>query len=190
MAYVNQALWFASRSSGQVSLLLLTLVAVLGALHTGRAATRRWPRFAVHTLHHNLAVLAVAFVAVHVAAAIIDPYAGIRWADAVVPFASTYQPFWTGLGAAAADLLLALVVTSVVRIRLPWRLWRVLHFAAYVLWPVALVHGLGIGGADASLGWVRTIDAGCALAVAAAVVVRMRARHQDTEARRVEVGLR
>ena len=108
----------------------------------------------------------------------------------MVPFASTYQPFWTGLGAAAADLLLAVVVTSVVRIRLPWRLWRVLHFAAYVLWPVALVHGLGIGGADAALGWVRTVDAGCALAVAAAVVVRMRARHQDTEARRVEVGLR
>ena len=76
---MNQALWFASRSCGQVSLLLLTLVAVLGALHTGRAATRRWPRFAVHTLHHNLAVLAVAFVALHVATAIIDPYAGIRW---------------------------------------------------------------------------------------------------------------
>ena len=53
-------------------------MAVLGALHTGRAATRRWPRFAVHTLHHNLAVLAVAFVAIHVATAIIDPYAGIR----------------------------------------------------------------------------------------------------------------
>ena len=187
---MNQALWFASRACGQVSLLLLTLVAVLGALHTGRAATRRWPRFAVHTLHHNLAVLAVAFVAIHVATAIVDPYAGIRWADAVVPFASTYRPFWIGLGAAAADLLLGLVVTSVVRIRLPWRLWRLLHFAAYVLWPVALVHGLGTGGADASLGWVRTVDAGCALAVAAAVVVRMRARHQDTEARRVEVGPR
>jgi len=190
VALVNQALWFASRSCGQVSLLLLTLVVVLGALHTGRAATRRWPRFAVHTLHHNLAVLAVAFVAVHVAAAIIDPYAGIRWTDAVAPVASTYQPVWTALGAAAADLLLALVVTSVVRIRLPWRVWRVLHFAAYLLWPVALVHGLGTGGADASLGWMRTVDAGCALAVAAAVVVRMRARHQDTEARRVEVGRR
>jgi predicted ferric reductase len=190
MARMNQALWFASRSSGQVSLLLLTLVTVLGALHTGRAATRRWPRFAVHTLHHNLAVLAFAFVAVHVAAAIIDPYAGIRWTDAVVPFASTYQPFWTGLGAAAADLLLALVVTSAARTRLPWRLWRGLHFAAYALWPVALVHGLGIGGADAARGWVRTVDAGCALAVVAAVAIRARARHQDTAARRVEVGTR
>jgi len=52
------------------------------------------------------------------------------------------------------------------------------------------VHGLGIGGADAARGWVRTVDAGCALAVVAAVAVRARARHQDTAARRVEVGTR
>ena len=187
---MNQALWFASRSCGQVSLLLLTAVVVLGALHTGRATTRRWPRFAVHTLHRNAAALAVVFVGVHVATAIVDPYAGIRWLDAVVPFASTYQPLWTGLGATAADLLLAIVVTSLARLRLPWWLWRGLHFAAYVLWPIALVHALGIGGADAARGWVRTIDTGCALAVALAVVVRVRARHQDTEARRVEVGSR
>ena len=187
---MNEALWFASRSCGQVALLLLTLVMVLGALHTGRAAARRWPRFAVHALHRNLAVLAVAFLAIHVSTAIIDPYAGIAWVDAVVPFASTYQPFWTGLGATAADLLLALVVTSLVRLQLPWWLWRGLHFAAYVLWPVALAHGLGIGGADGKRGWVQAVDAACALAVAAAVVVRMWARHQDTEARRVEVGPR
>jgi hypothetical protein len=119
VARVNEALWFASRSCGQVTLLLLTLAVALGALHTGRAATGRRPRFAVHTLHRNLAVLAVAFVAVHVSTAIIDPYAGIRWMDAVVPFASAYQPFRTGLGAAAADLLLALLVTSAARTRLP-----------------------------------------------------------------------
>lgn len=186
---MNQALWFASRSCGQISLVLLTVVVVLGALHTGRATTRRWPRFAVHTLHRNAAALAVVFVAVHVATAIIDPYAGIRWLDAVVPFASTYQPFWTGLGATSADLLLALVVTSAARLRLPWRLWRGLHFAAYALWPLALAHALGIGGADAARGWVQTLDAACALTVVAAVVVRVRARHQDTEARRTEVGL-
>lgn len=186
---MSQALWFTSRSCGLVTLVLLTAVVVLGALHSGRAATRSWPRYAVHALHRNLALLVVAFVAVHAATAIIDPYAGIRWVDAVVPFASTYQPFWTGLGATAADLLLALVVTSVVRTRLPWRLWRGLHFTAFVLWPVALVHGWGIGGGDSARDWVRAVDAVCALAVLAAVVVRVRARHPDTEARRVEIGM-
>jgi predicted ferric reductase len=183
---VSQALWFASRSCGLVTLLLLTLVVALGALHTGRAATRSWSRLAMHTLHRNLALLTLVFVVVHVGSAIIDPYAGIRWLDAVVPFASSYHPFWTGLGAAAADLLVALVVTSLVRTRMPWRVWRGLHGAAYALWPVALAHGWGIGGADSTRAWVLTVDGICVVTVVAAVAVRVLAHHPDTEARQME----
>ncbi len=64
-------------------------------------------------MHRNLSLLTLAFLAVHVASAIIDPYAGIAWLDVVVPFVSTYHPFWLGLGAVALDLILAVVVTSV-----------------------------------------------------------------------------
>ena len=182
---MTEALWFASRACGLVTLLLLTAVVALGALHTGRVASRSWPRYALHCLHRNLALLALLFLAVHVATATIDPYAGIRWLDAVVPFASAYHPFWTGLGAAAADLLVALVLTSVLRGLVPLKVWRGLHFAAYALWPVALAHGLGIGGADSARGWVQVIDGGCALVVAIAVVIRLRVRHPDTEVRRM-----
>jgi len=187
---VSQALWFASRSCGLVTLLLLTLVVVLGALHTGRAATRSWSRLAMHGLHRNLALLTLVFVTVHVASAIIDPYAGIRWLDAVAPFVSSYHPVWTGLGALAADLLVALVVTSLIRTRMPWKLWRGLHGAAYALWPVALVHGWGIGGVDSARGWVLAVDGICVLAVVAAITVRALARHPDTEARQTVVELR
>ncbi|HEY0816448.1 MAG TPA: ferric reductase-like transmembrane domain-containing protein [Pseudonocardia sp.] len=187
---MTQALWFTSRSSGLVTLLLLTAVMVLGALHTGRATTPFWSRFAMHALHRNIALLALAFLTVHVATAIIDPYAGIRWLDAVVPFASSYHPFWTGLGATAADLLVALVVTSLVRTRIPWKAWRGLHGAAYGLWPVALVHGWGIGGVDSARGWVLTVDGVCVVAVVVAVVLRALARHPDTEARQTGAELR
>jgi sulfoxide reductase heme-binding subunit YedZ len=180
---MGQTLWFASRACGLVALVLLTGTTALGALHTGRAASPAWPRFVLHGLHRNLALLAVVFVAVHVATAIIDPYAGIRWIDAVVPFASAYHPFWTGLGAAALDLLAALVTTSLVRTHLPLAFWQHLHRTAYGLWAVALAHGLGLGGDDSRLGWVRAIGVGCALIVSAAVVIRLRARHPDTEAR-------
>jgi sulfoxide reductase heme-binding subunit YedZ len=187
----TQALWFASRACGLVALVLLTMVVTLGALHTGRVASRSWPRHALHALHRNLALLALVFVGVHAAAAIIDPYAGIRWWDAAMPFASTYHPFWTGLGAAASDLLVALVLTSVLRTWLPLRVWRGVHFGAYALWPVALAHGLGIGGVDSARGWVQVIDGGCALIVAVAVAIRLRARHPDTELRRAtEMRLR
>jgi hypothetical protein len=185
---MGQTLWLASRACGMVALLLLTGTSVLGALHTGRAAHAAWPRFVLHGLHRNVALLAVVFVAVHVATAIVDPYAGIGWIDAVVPFESSYHPFWTGLGAAALDLLAALVVTSLTRTRLPLAWWRGLHRTAYGLWPVALAHGFGSGG-DGRLGWVRAVDVACALAVLAAFVARLRARHPDTAARRA-VGSR
>jgi sulfoxide reductase heme-binding subunit YedZ len=150
---MNQALWFASRAIGLMSLLLLSATIVVGAGTSGRFASSRWPRFAVVALHRNLSLLALAFLAVHICGAVIDPYAGIRWAAAVVPFASAYQPFWLGLGAVAIDLMIAVVATSRLRLRMPPRLWRAIHWAGYVMFPVALAHGLGISGPDARLGW-------------------------------------
>jgi hypothetical protein len=56
---------------------------------------------------------------------------------------------------------------------------------------VALARGLGIGGSDIARGWVQVIDGGCALVVAVAVVMGLRARHPDTEVRRTtETGRR
>ena len=185
---MGQALWFASRAAGVVALLMLTATMVLGSFHTGRVASRGWPRFVLHAVHRNLSLLAVTFVAVHVASAIIDPYAGIGWVDAVVPFVSTYQPFWLGLGTVAIDLMLAIVVTSLLRHRIGLRAWRVLHTCAYLLWPIALVHGYGIGGADSRLWWVLAVDLVCVLAVLAAVVRRLLAPDPDRDARRALQG--
>jgi sulfoxide reductase heme-binding subunit YedZ len=69
----------------------------------------------------------------------------------------------------ALDLLIALVVTSLVRGRLGYRTWRRLHWLAYACWPVAVAHGLGIG-TDRSVGWVIALTLacmGCVCAVAA-----------------------
>lgn len=178
------ALWYASRATGLVSLLLLSGVVVLGALNTGRFASANWPRFAVARIHRNLSLLAVAFLAVHISTAIIDPYAGIEWFGAVIPFIASYQPFWLGLGAVAFDLLVALIVSSLARPWIPLRLWRALHWGAYVCWPVAVAHGLGIGGADSRLLWVLLFTTGCVVAVVIALVWRASTRHADTQARR------
>ena len=70
-----------------------------------------------------------------------------------IPFASRYRPVWLGLGAVAFDLLLALVLTSLLRARIGHRLWRRVHWLAYACWPVALVHALGTGS-DARAGFM------------------------------------
>ena len=99
------------------------------------------------------------------------------------------SPFWLGLGAVALDLVLAVVVTSLLRLRIGLRQWRAVHLSAYALWPVALLHGVGIGGADTRLGWVLALYLACAVAVLVAVVRRLLVRDPDRDARRRRVDV-
>src|SRR5581483_12006590 len=161
-------LWYATRGAGVVTLVLLTVSVCLGVLTQVRWRTTRLPRFVVAGLHRNVTLLAVAFLAVHVATAVADSYAPIGVRDAVVPFLSAYRPIWLGLGALACDLLIAVVLTSLLRVRLGYRLWRVTHWLAYASWPLALVHSLGTGS-DARFGWMAALARGLAGAAAIAV---------------------
>lgn len=167
-----KALWYLTRATGVVSLLLLTVAVVLGVVTSLRWASARWPRFVLEWLHRNVSLLVLAFLAIHVATAVIDAFAPLRWVDAVLPFSSAYRPVWTGLGAVALDLLVAVAVTSLIRVRLGYRAWRIIHWAAYACWPLAFVHGLGTGS-DTRQGWVLVVDALALAAVASAVFWRV-----------------
>jgi sulfoxide reductase heme-binding subunit YedZ len=181
---IDHALWYASRAAGLVTLLLFTATAVLGALGAARFATPRWPGFVIGALHRNVSLLGMGFLTVHVVTAVVDPYAGIGWWDVILPFRSVYRPFWLGLGAVAGDLAVAIVLTSLVRTRIGSRTWRVVHWASYACWPLAVIHGLGTGGADSHVGWVLVLDVLCVLAVAAALGRRFVVVHADTRVRR------
>ena len=106
------ALWYASRATGVVALVLLTAVVLLGILVTRRGRLPGLPRFATTSLHRSLSLLSVAFIAIHVITAILDPYVSIGIAASVIPFASPYKPLWLGLGAISLDIMIALILTG------------------------------------------------------------------------------
>jgi methionine sulfoxide reductase heme-binding subunit len=166
------AYWYLARGTGVVSLLLLTAIVVLGVMGPLRVALPRWPRFAIDGLHRDLSLLVMAVLVVHIATSVLDGFAPIRWLDAVIPLGAQYRPLWLGLGALSFDLLVALVVTSLVRRRLGYRAWRAVHWAAYASWPVAVAHGLGTGS-DAAAAWMLLITAACLAAVVVAVALRI-----------------
>ena len=170
----GSAYWYLTRGTGAVALLLLTVGLVLGVMGPTRFRTLRLPRFAVSGLHRNVTLLALAFVVVHVVTTILDGYAPIGVRDAFVPFVASYRPVWLGLGAVAFDLLLALIVTSLLRNRLGVRAWRAVHWLAYASWPVALMHSLGTGS-DARSSWLVVLAVACTIAVIAAVFWRVAA---------------
>src|SRR5216684_1531927 len=183
------ALWYASRATGVVTMLLLTAVLLLGILVNRQGRLPGLPGFAVTGLHRNLSLLAVAFLAIHVISAIADPFVTIGLAAAVLPFASAYKPFWLGLGAISLDLSAALIVTSLARARMSRRAWRGIHWLAYAAWPLAVVHSLG-SSSDARSGLVLGVLAGCVLATVAALAWRMsRAAREVPRAGRAAAAL-
>lgn len=185
------ALWDFGRGTGVVSMVLLTVSLVLGiATRSGRPAP--WlPRFAVAELHRNVSLAASVFLLLHVVLLLFDPYAMLRLVDVVFPFAGAYRPFWLGLGAVALDLLIAVVVTSLLRHRIGRRTWRAVHWASYAMWPVALAHSIGDGTDGLSL-WFLVVSIVCTVAVAGALCWRLSAHFTErhsTEPRTVPVHL-
>ena len=163
--------WYTTRGSGAVALVLLTASVVVGIAVIARLRTSGVPRFIVDGVHRTVSLLAVVFLVVHILTSVLDSFAPITLLDAVVPFTGTYRPLWLGLGAVAFDLLVAVTITSLIRVRLGYGVWKGVHWLAYASWPVAVVHSFGTGS-DARQGWMLGISLVCIAAVLGALVVR------------------
>lgn len=165
-------LWYATRGAGTAVLILLTTTLALGIASAMGGRSDRWPRFLSAGLHRNLSLLALALLVVHVVTAIADPFAKMAWRDALVPFVSSYRPVWTGLGVLAAELLVALIITSAVRPWMGYAAWRAIHWVAYLSWPLAIIHGLG-DGTDARIPWSVGVTVGSVTIVVMVTALRL-----------------
>jgi DMSO/TMAO reductase YedYZ heme-binding membrane subunit len=159
-------LWYATRATGIVALALLTTTTFLGVLTAGRARSDV-PAFARADVHRRLAALTLAFLAIHIITAVVDSYVHIGWVGVVVPFASGYESLWIAIGAVSFDLFVAIALSSVLRRHISASAWRAVHWLAYLNWPTAVIHTLGMG-TDTKLDWVLAL---VALMVASVVAV-------------------
>lgn len=176
------------RATGLVALVLISASMVFGLL----ARSRKQPRSersltaASRTaIHRNLTLLALAVLVVHVVFAVEMKGLGIRWFDVLIPFASSFRRVWLGFGALALDLIVLSTLTSLVRHRLSWRAWRVVHLLTYIAWPVAVLHSLDVNNLQPALPALRIIGYGCVVAVLAATAWFLSARRSDANVMRV-----
>jgi sulfoxide reductase heme-binding subunit YedZ len=174
----STALWYISRATGVVALLLMTVVLLLGLLVSRRGKLPGLPRFAVAGLHRNLSLIAVVFVALHVLTAVTDGYVDIPLTSAIVPLTSSYERLWLALGAVSLDLSLAVIVTSLVRGRIGRKTWKAVHWLAYLSWPIAWLHSYG-AASDLRHGWMFALTIADLAVVVAAVGWRVAAASRD-----------
>jgi sulfoxide reductase heme-binding subunit YedZ len=149
----SPALWYAARASGVAAYVILSLVVCLGLALGGKAQTRRWPRFSVEEIHRFGGLLVGSLIGVHVLAIAADSFLPFSLIQLLVPFTSAYRPLWTGLGIAAAEILVALAITNHYRRRLPYGFWRKAHYLNFAVWGLASLHGL-MAGTDRGAAWL------------------------------------
>jgi sulfoxide reductase heme-binding subunit YedZ len=175
-------IWYLDRATGIVLLVLMTLTLVLGVVIQRQRRLPGLPRFGAVALHRNVSLLAALLLATHVVGAVVDSYVSIDWMAVLVPFTAGWRPLQVGLGTLALDLLVLLVATSLLRGRIPVRVWRGIHWTSYALWPLAFLHGL-TAGTDLGSGWALGVALACAAAAVTAAAVAWTGRNSPAAER-------
>ncbi|HXJ62312.1 MAG TPA: ferric reductase-like transmembrane domain-containing protein [Actinomycetota bacterium] len=140
-----QVIWYSARAAGIVAWALAAASVIWGLVVSTRAVTNR-PRPAWwFDLHRFLGGAAVTFVAIHMVSILLDTYVHFGLVNVLVPLTGTWRPLAVAFGIVAMYLLAAVEVTSLLRRRIPKRVWRGVHFATFALYLVATVHAFAAG---------------------------------------------
>jgi hypothetical protein len=160
--------WTLARASGIAAYGLLTLLVCLGMLLAHPTVRRRHGSRLVSriNLHIHLAVFTLAFLGLHVAALVADPWAHVGWAGALLPMASHYRPVPVTLGVLALWSGLITGLTAALAGRWLGGLWWPVHRAALLAFLLAWAHGLWSGSDSSALLVMYLASGGAVLALA------------------------
>jgi methionine sulfoxide reductase heme-binding subunit len=172
IALTSPYLWYSTRATGLVALVLFTLVVALGALVATRTGGTRIGRFEVAELHRSVAAVAFVFVGIHVATTVVDSYVPTGPLSIFIPLTSAYRRVAVGVGAAAMDLMLAVWFSSLLKSRLAPSTWRLVHWFSWIGLATAIAHSF-LTGTDARHGWGLALVAACALVGVASALARL-----------------
>jgi len=167
----SHVIWYSARASGYTALVMLTLSMVMGLVLSLRLHSPRWPRFVTTELHRFVTLTALVFVGLHTVAVYVDPYMRFSAAAVLVPFHSPYRPLGMALGITASWLLLAVWISSQLQRRIGWRSWRRLHYGAFAVYALAVVHTIVLGE-DTTSAWGRWLVIGSVLVVTCLAAAR------------------
>lgn len=174
--WTSQMWWYSARAGGIVAWMLLSASVVWGLLLSTKLLGRR-PRPAwLLDLHRFLGGLSVVFTAVHVGALVADSYVEFGPTEVLVPFASSWRPSAVAWGVIGLYLLVAVELTSLLRRRLPRRLWRATHLLSFPLFGLSTVHALTAGTDVSATAW-RLVMAALGSAVIGLVAARQARRY-------------
>jgi methionine sulfoxide reductase heme-binding subunit len=141
--------WLASRASGLVALVLVTISVALGLAMAGKVMRRPGLSRKLLAIHEHTALAGLVAIAVHGITLLGDPWLHPGIAGVTVPFAIGFRPLAVAAGIVGGYLAAALGLSYYLRKRIGPRLWRKAHRATIVVYLLGLGHAFS-AGSDAS----------------------------------------
>lgn len=164
--------WYLTRATGFVAYLLLFASVALGLLMTTDLFPRRLERFRVFDLHRFIAILSLALSVFHALIVLPDAFIGFTLPELLVPFASPYRATWMALGTLSLYLSVIVIGSFYLRPLVPYAAWRALHYLTFVVFAMAVAHGVG-AGTDTQSVWARDMYAVTGFVVFDLLVIRL-----------------
>ncbi|MHB1089101.1 MAG: hypothetical protein ACYC19_10125 [Acidimicrobiales bacterium] len=171
IALTTPYLWYTTRATGMVTLILFTMVVALGTLVANRIGGTMVGRFEINELHRSLTMVAMTFLAIHILTTVLDSYVPTGLISVVIPMTSQYKRVAVGIGAISFDLILAVWTSSLLKLRIPNTTWRFIHWFSWLGFSTALVHGF-MSGTDSRKGIGLVVVVVCAVTVLIAALWR------------------
>lgn len=170
-AFTSPYFWYTTRATGLVALILFTLVVTLGTLVANRIGGTIVGRFEINELHRSLSIVAMVFLFIHIMTTVVDSYVPTGWISAFIPLSSTYKSVPIAVGAVAFDLLLAVWISSLLKLRVKNQTWRFIHWFSWLAFASSVLHAY-LTGTDAKSGVGLLVVGACAVVVLGAGVWR------------------
>ena len=163
--------WLASRASGVVALILITVSVAIGLTMASKLVRKRGAGPVLAKVHEQTALAGLVAIAVHGITLLGDGWLDPGVKGILVPFAMDYKPLFTGLGIIAGYLAALLGLTFYMRRRIGPKLWRKAHRATVLVWALGIAHTVG-AGTDAGAPWLREFMVLTGVPIVAMFVVR------------------
>jgi methionine sulfoxide reductase heme-binding subunit len=136
--------WYLSRGAGIASWACGAISVALGLSLVSKATLKPRPNWQL-AIHRHLAMLTLTSLAVHVVAIVLDGYTSFGLADVLVPFHSSWKPVAVATGVITMWILVTVEVTSLLKRKMPNRIWQLIHRTSILAYLLATAHFLQAG---------------------------------------------
>jgi sulfoxide reductase heme-binding subunit YedZ len=170
----NPFYWYLTRDMAIAAYITLTLSVLFGLAISLSRVTGERVMWHIQDLHYTFATLTGVLMVGHMLTLMLDSYLPFSLTNLLVPLS---QP--SGVNALTVDLgvisfygMLALLLSSWLKKRLVYTVWRANHYVSFGTFVLVTIHGW-LTGSDSVTTWMISLYFGCTLAVGALIAARI-----------------